>query len=263
MLRAPVEQLSATPQTCPEGPSPQPSAGNVHTAPCSPAGSCPRGGMMGVWPDCGCGQCWWACPGVWPVITGGGHGRQWVWPVLVWCPGGVVPGGVVPSQGVPAHCMIRGVPGLQVRARAAPGTSALLRGRHERPERLGEHGTAHLRPLQPGQRECAGQGAVGDGGGASWLALCPAGPGGKGHPEPSAPRSRLVQHPDASAPLVFARCETCWEFRPGVSECVPTKSAPRTPWHTGSSTSCPWGPRIGGGNSLGMIGHAISARCPG
>lgn len=48
------------------------------------------------------------------------------------------------------------VSGLQVRPRAAPGAPALLRGGHGSPERLGEHGPAHLRPLQPGQWGHAG-----------------------------------------------------------------------------------------------------------
>lgn len=42
-------------------------------------------------------------------------------------------------------------PGLQVRARAAPGAPAVLRGRHVCAERLGEHRPAHLCPLQPGE----------------------------------------------------------------------------------------------------------------
>lgn len=44
------------------------------------------------------------------------------------------------------------VSGLQVRPRAASGAPAVLRGGHGGPERLREHGPAHLRPLQPGQR---------------------------------------------------------------------------------------------------------------
>lgn len=48
------------------------------------------------------------------------------------------------------------VAGLQIRPRAASGAPALLRGRHGGPERLGEHGPAHLRPLQPGQCGHAG-----------------------------------------------------------------------------------------------------------
>lgn len=46
------------------------------------------------------------------------------------------------------------VPGLQVRPRAASGTPAFLRGGHGGPERLREHGPAHLCPLQPGERAC-------------------------------------------------------------------------------------------------------------
>lgn len=46
------------------------------------------------------------------------------------------------------------VSGLQVRPRAAPGTPALLRGGHGGPERLREHGPAHLCPLQPGEWAC-------------------------------------------------------------------------------------------------------------
>lgn len=41
-------------------------------------------------------------------------------------------------------------PGLSPRARAASGAPPVLRGGHERAERLGEHGPARLRPLQPG-----------------------------------------------------------------------------------------------------------------
>lgn len=42
-------------------------------------------------------------------------------------------------------------PGLQVRTRATPGAPPVLRRRHVRAERLGEHGPAHLCPLQPGE----------------------------------------------------------------------------------------------------------------
>lgn len=42
--------------------------------------------------------------------------------------------------------------GLPSRPRAAPGASAVLRSRHERSERIGEHGASHLCAVQPGER---------------------------------------------------------------------------------------------------------------